>query len=175
MMSTRFQAEFDSRFPRSAIYGLIKACCQFDPAAVTALKIVSADSGTIKLVKVGNALSDSGKKGGWMITSPIHCPAEGKKVEFVLNSMAQFKTVSWEGNMALTDSAMGFNRPSVVLTATLANGQEQTLIIGGDKVAMKWIRNPAMPKLTFTAYSYTMHNFNPGLAGLKAPCTTQIR
>jgi hypothetical protein len=165
------------RFALSAKRGrwLDRSILTFDPAAVTALKIASADSGTIELANVGSAPGDSGKKGRWMITSPIHGPAAADKVAFVLNAMAKFKTVSWEGNMTLTDSAMGLARPSLELTATLSNGAVKTLIIGGDKVAMKWIRNPDMPKITFTAYEYTMRMFDPGLAGLKAPDSAHPR
>ena len=89
--------------------------------------------------------------------------------------MAEFKTVTWEGNMTLTDSAMGLTRPSVGLIVTLANGQAKSLIIGRNKVAMKWIRNPDMPKITFTAYAYTMHVFDPCLAGLRDHARAQSR
>jgi len=146
---------------------LDKSIVPFDLSSARAIKIESRDSGTIELVKTAGTPGDSGKNGEWMITAPVKVRADAKKVQFLLNSIAQFKTVSWEGNMTLTDSAMGFTRPSEKLTVSLANGVTKSLIIGGDKVAMKWIRNPDMPKITFTAYAYTMHMLDPGLAGLE--------
>jgi len=143
-----------------------KSIMKFDQKLVSRLKISSSDSGTIELARNTPSPADTGKKDRWEIISPVKAPANGERVNLLVANLANLNTVEFEGNTSLSEEAMGFVRPPIKLCVTLKNGVTKTVIVGKDKVAMKWVRNPEKPLVTFTVYSYTLAAFNPGLAYL---------
>ena len=144
-----------------------KSILKFDKNSAQKLKIASVNSGTVELMKTAPFPADTGKKAGWEIVTPVKAKANPERVESLVTSLANLNAVEFEGNTSLSEEAMGFARSPLALTVTLQNGDTKTVFVGKDKVAMKWVRNPEKPNVTFTVYDYTLAGFNPRLAYLK--------
>ena len=82
-------------------------------------------------------------------------------------SIRSHDRITFEGDRTLTDKKMGFTDPWVTLTVTLQSGEKKSVIIGNEKVAMRWVRNPDNKKVVFTLYGYGFDGLNPELAVLK--------
>jgi hypothetical protein len=146
-----------------------KSIVRFDKKLVRKLTVVSADSGTIEVEKKEpSSSSGTGAKNEWYLVKPLQAKANQERVESLIASMSNIKAADFEGNGKLSEKEMGFDRPAATTTLTLSNGESKTVIVGGrDKSAMKWVRTPEKPGVTFTVYGYTLAGFNPGTAYLK--------
>jgi hypothetical protein len=143
-----------------------KRIVKFDKNLVRKLSVVSADSGTIEAEKRGPA--SSGPTNKWYLVKPVQAKANQNRVESLIASMLNLKAADFEGDSKLSERDMGFDRPATITTVTLSTGESKTVIVGSkDKAAMKWVRNPEKPEVTFTVYAYTLAGSNPGTVYFK--------
>jgi hypothetical protein len=139
----------------------------FDRQSVRKLTIISRGSGTVELVKAASSVTDPANNGVWEIVKPLRAKADGKRLELMVSRLVGLKADAFEGDTSLSEKTMGFDKPSLMIELTLTDGGTRKLIVGNDKVAMKWVRSAEKPDITFTLYSYNIDGFNPGLALLK--------
>jgi hypothetical protein len=146
-----------------------KAIVKFDKNLAVKITIVSADSGTVELEKRAlTPVSGNDARDCWYLVKPVPALANQDRVASLLSNMSSLRAADFEGDAKLPEKAMGFDRPATATTVTLSDGTSRTVIVGGkDKAAMKWIRNPEKPGVTFTVYGYTLAGFNPGTAYFK--------
>jgi hypothetical protein len=131
-----------------------KYIVKFDKSDVRMLTIARKDSGAITIKRVAGAAQDTAVKESWEIIRPVHAEAKKDKVDDLLNKMLHLVAADFEGNTALSAEKMGFTKPELTLSVTLGSGQIQSLVVGGKKVAMNWIKNPDIGTTVFTVYEY---------------------
>jgi hypothetical protein len=146
-----------------------KSIVKFDKNLPRRITIISADNDTIVMEKRESALSSyTGLRDEWHIIKPMQAKANRLRVESLISDMSNLHAADFEGDRKLSEKDMGFMRPATITTVALSNGEFKTVIIGSkEKGAMKWVRNPEKPNVTFTVYSFTLAGFNFGMAHYK--------
>ncbi len=146
-----------------------KTITKFDKSFVKSLQIAKKDSAAIELVKIAPNPKDSSVKEGWEITKPEKVKAKKDKVEEMINTFSNFMAADFETDKSITADSMGFTKPSLVLSATLQNGESKTIIIGKKKgtSSQYWAKNPENTKAMFLIDEYKFNNCSQGLGALK--------
>jgi hypothetical protein len=99
----------------------------------------------------------------WDLTQPDSAKAKTEVVDEILNTAADFRAAEYEDNAALTDSAMGFASPEVVLTFNIKGGNSKQIIVGRKNEASGnkfWVRNPEKPAYTFLVEDVNILKFD---------------
>jgi hypothetical protein len=134
-----------------------KSIIKFDLSDVKVLTIARKDSAAIKIVKVNDSANDASAREEWNIIEPVKGKAKKDKVIDLLNKMLHLAAADFEGDTTLSAEKMGFTKPELSLSVTLGSGRARSLIVGGKKVAMNWIKNPDIGKTVFTVYEYDVN------------------
>jgi hypothetical protein len=145
-----------------------KKIMQFDRAAVE--KLVFAKQG-------GNMISLAAKKADttanaaveWRFASPDTGKAKTDVVNDALGAGANLLAGDWEEDASISDSAMGFIKPELILTISLKGAITKQLVVGRKKESVNkfWVRTPDMPGTTFLVDDYTIAKFDKNVNGLR--------
>jgi hypothetical protein len=131
-----------------------KSIVKFDLSDVKTLSIARRGSAVVKIVKVNGSTKDTAAREEWDIIGPVKAKAKKDKVDDLLGKMLHLTAADFEGDATLSAEKMGFTKPELSLSVALGDGRTESLIVGGKKVAMNWIKNPGIGKTVFTVYEY---------------------
>jgi hypothetical protein len=106
-----------------------KAMFAVNPKNIQKLTIMQKDSATIVLEKS----KDTTGQPIWTLSAPKQAKASNSAVEAICTAFAGLQTADWESDGALADTAMGFTKPTLVVTAQMENSETKTLVIGREK------------------------------------------
>ncbi|MBN1308072.1 MAG: DUF4340 domain-containing protein [Chitinispirillaceae bacterium] len=136
-----------------------KSILKFDKATAKGLTLAKKDSGMITL-----AHADSGNP--WQIIEPIDSPAKTEEVEGILDKLALLNATDFQDE-ALPDTAMGFDKPELVVTVSFKNGSSRNVIFGKKNSDNKyWVKTDGKDQI-FLIADYTANQINKKLDDLK--------
>ncbi len=102
-----------------------KVITKFEKSLAKKITIQKQDG----IVELAKSVDTSGAP-LWNITAPIQAVG-GESVTTIVNDLADVRCAEWEESDTLTNSDMGFDKPTLVLTTELENSEKHVLYVGG--------------------------------------------
>ncbi len=116
-----------------------KSVLSFDKASVQKVSIQKKGGTLIELVKTADTTMV------WQVTGPskVSTKAKQSEVDGLLETLSKFMCADVETDASLTDSAMGFTVPELIVTTELKNNDRPMITVGAKKTGPEnqfWVR-----------------------------------
>ena len=136
-----------------------KAIVRFDKTTAKGLTLNKKEGGMITI-----AHADSGNP--WQILEPIQSPAKTDAVNGVLEKLSTLTASDFQDEV-IADTAMGFDKPELVVTVSFNNGSSRNIIFGKKNSESKyWVKTDGKDQL-FLITEYNVNQINKKLEDLK--------
>ncbi|MBN1578671.1 MAG: DUF4340 domain-containing protein [Chitinispirillaceae bacterium] len=136
-----------------------KSILKFDKATAKGLTLAKKDSGMITL-----AHADTGAP--WEILEPIKNPAKTDEVEGIIEKLALLNATDFQDDV-LPDTAMGFDKPELVVTISFKNGSSRNVMFGKKNSDGKyWVKTDGKDQI-FLIADHTVNQINKKFDDLK--------